>query len=260
MDIKKWIRDKFLVDSELDWNCPNCTSGKLEIEKEKFNSQETKVSKEEDRKQDYWEPDFIRYRFSGSLKCKLCDEIIVFIGSGQVVNSGYYDQIEETYYGDYREEFKPLFFHPPLHIFKLKSSYPKEVSQEIMNSFEHFWNDLSSCANKIRTSLEILLNLHKVKNYTLTNRNKRKRLTLHQRIEEFKKKNSEVGDYLLAIKWIGNEGSHPGNLERIDILETYELLEHSLDKLYERKDEKMKRLSKEINRNKGVKRRKSVIS
>ena len=193
MQIKTWIKDNFVLDSELKWNCPNCNSGILEIEKDKFNSQETKESKEE-HGQDYWEPEFIKLRFSGSLKCKSCEDIVVFAGSGQLVNSGYYDQIEETHYENYQEEFKPLFFHPPLQIFKLKSIYPKEVSQEILNSFEHFWNDLSSCANKIRASLEILLNLHKVRNFTLTSSNKRKRLSLHQRIEEFKIKNSEVGD------------------------------------------------------------------
>ncbi len=90
----------------------------------------------------------------------------------------------------------------------------------------------------------------------LTRRRKRKKYTLHDRIEEFKKKNKEVADYLLAIKWIGNTGSHPGELEKEDILEAYQLLEHSLLSLYDNKEERLRKISKEINSRKGVRKRK----
>lgn len=254
MNTKIWLKDKFTLKTDLSWICPNCNLGMLNIEKDNFNFQETKESKNE-HTQDYWDPEFIKYRFTGSLKCNACEDITFFTGNGGVVHGGYYDAIEDQYHDDFYDEFTPLFFNPPLEIFKLKDIYPKDIKEEIQNSFIHLWNDLSSCANSIRSSLEILLNENKIKKYNIKS-GKRNRLNLHQRIEEFKKKNPEVGEYLLAIKWIGNVGSHPGNLSKLDILETYELLEHSLDKLYENKEEKLKKMSKEIIKRRGLRKRK----
>lgn len=91
----------------------------------------------------------------------------------------------------------------------------------------------------------MLMNQQNVKK-TIILKHKRKVLSLHRRIEEYKRINTEIADYLLAIKWIGNEGSHTRKLGKIDILETYELLEFSLDKLFDNKENKMKKLSKEI--------------
>jgi len=67
----------------------------------------------------------------------------------------------------------------------------------------------------------------------------------------------DIADFLLAIKWIGNTGSHTGKLERIDVLEAYELLELSLNKLYDDTEIKLSKISKEIIKRKGTRKRKS---
>jgi len=68
--------------------------------------------------------------------------------------------------------------------------------------------------------------------------------------------NQEVKELLLAIKWIGNTGSHVGKLETIDILETYQLLEFALKKLFGNEESKIKKITKEINKRKGIRKRK----
>lgn len=98
------------------------------------------------------------------------------------------------------------------------------------------------------------MNQQKVKK-TYIQKGKRRRFTLHQRIEEFKLVKFEIANFLLAIKWIGNSGSHIGKLESKDILVAYELLEHTLNKLFDDKDSELKKKSKEINQRRGIRKK-----
>ena len=74
----------------------------------------------------------------------------------------------------------------------------------------------------------------------------RVKLTLHQRIVEFNAKDKDIGELLLALKWIGNTGSHVGEIERQDLIHAFQLLEYSLIELYEKRTETLRRLSKKI--------------
>ncbi|MFA5819338.1 MAG: DUF4145 domain-containing protein [Bacteroidales bacterium] len=256
MDVTKWLKSTFSQERIPEWQCPNCKSGKLILVNEKFHFEETAQSLSY-HDQDEWEPEFICYIFCGLLTCPNCGEHISFLGKGNVEHDQYYDQFRDEYHEEYNNIFEPSWFNPPLELFRINTECPKEIKNEIIESFSLFWSDLPSCANKIRTSIEMLMNQQKVKT-TIIQSGKRRLLSLHRRIEEFKAVNSEIADYLLAIKWIGNIGSHPGKLEKIDILETYELLEFSLDKLFDNKETKMKKLSKEIIKRKGVRKRKKI--
>ena len=107
--------------------------------------------------------------------------------------------------------------------------------------------------NKKRDSIELLLNEQKVKKFEITG-GKRRPISLHKRIQLFG--NNDVKDLLTAIKWIGNTGSHnSSNLETIDVIETYKLLEFSLKKLYENEDKEIKKITDEINKRKGTRKR-----
>ena len=59
---------------------------------------------------------------------------------------------------------------------------------------------------------------------------------------------------LLAIKWIGNEGSHPEkSLTKNDVIDLYEILEHVLSELFENKSKTILAKAKKINKAKGIK-------
>ena len=103
-------------------------------------------------------------------------------------------------------------------------------------------------------SLEKLLDHLKVKK-TKTKNGKRKRLTLHARIEEYELRNKEVADQLLAIKWIGNEGSHDDGLSRLDLVETYQLYEYALKELFGDEKKKLDKIKKGILKKKGKRKR-----
>jgi hypothetical protein len=253
MEIKTWLKDSFSKNRIPDWICPSCNIGLLSIEPKQFHFEETKLSLSW-HSYENWEPEFIQYRFHGSLKCKNCKDSISFLGNGGVDHDHYYDNYQNEYIEDYNDVFSPTYFDPPLNIFRINEKCPEEIKYEITNSFKLFWNDLPSCANKIRTSLEMLMNQQKVKK-TYMQRGSRRNLTLHKRIEEFKLTKPEIADYLLAIKWIGNSGSHVGKLEKIDVLDAYELLEHSLNKLFDDREVELKKKTKEINKRKGTRKK-----
>ena len=81
-------------------------------------------------------------------------------------------------------------------------------------------------------------------------------LNLHRRIEPLKVRNAGVADALFAIKWVGNSGSHVGNLTRDDVFDAYDILEEVLSELFVKHRETMHKLIKEINRRKGPRRKK----
>jgi len=89
-------------------------------------------------------------------------------------------------------------------------------------------------------------------NKTAINKNrKRQSLNLHQRIVKFKAKEPEIANYLLALKWIGNQGSHSNiELSKKELVDAYKILEVSLIDLYDKTRLEVNKLTKKINKNK----------
>ncbi len=253
MNLTIWTKRHFTKNSKVVWPCPNCGNSSLEIVKDKLFDYQTAESTKMREEEDFWEAEWIRLVFSGILECNNCSEFVAFTGIGNPEQNGYYDHELDDYHVEYEEVFTPTFFQPSLKIFELPKNCPDNVKKEILDSFRLFWTDLPACANKIRTSLEILMTEEKVKRFEIV-KNKRKLISLHKRILNYK--NKELTELLLAIKWIGNTGSHLGDLETIDVLEAYKLLEFSLTKLFDNKEKEILKITKEINKRKGTRKRK----
>jgi hypothetical protein len=84
-------------------------------------------------------------------------------------------------------------------------------------------------------------------------KNRLVRIDLHGRIEEFRKRDAETADYLLALKWLGNVGSHT-NLDLLgveDLLNGFEMFEHVIQLVYVKHERKLKKMAKTINSRKG---------
>lgn len=252
MDKDIWLKSSFTKKSIPDWTCPYCKKAILKFDT--FKSEESALSKSWHSHED-WEPEYIQYSFTGSLNCPSCNEFVAFLGNGREEFNHYYDEYHKEYIEENYSSFTPKFFYPTLQLFKIPDNCPDEIKNVINDSFALFWNDLASCANKIRVSLELLMDEFKIKKTIINRQRKRQRLSLHKRIEEFKNSKPEIAELLLAIKWVGNSGSHIGKLEKIDILETYEMLELSLNKLYDNKEDELKKIAKEINKRKGKRKR-----
>ena len=143
--------------------CPTCGKNRLQVIKDKFHYEETKLSKQA-HSHEAWDPDFITYIYSCLLECSdaACKDVVSSTGKGSVSEDYGYDH-EGNIEIDYEEYFTPEHFTPHLNMFQLPKEIPEEVSEEINKSFSLFFIDSGSAANHIRISLEHLLTNLKIK-------------------------------------------------------------------------------------------------
>jgi hypothetical protein len=239
----------FTLKSIPAWICPKCNKGTLVPEKDAIKLVESESSKRVRNHED-WEPEWVHGSFGGTLKCSntKCAEKVLTIGDMNVEMG--YEYNPETGEGDpgYYEYLTPMMFAPTIHLFSVHAEVPRNISEAIIDSFKVYWADVSACANKIRNTLELILNFYKVSR-TYIEKGKRKNYSLHRRIELFRIEKEYESDHLMAIKWIGNSGSHANDeLKTEDILDAYEILEHVLNRLFEKDSIRLKKLSTAINK------------
>ena len=98
-----------------------------------------------------------------------------------------------------------------------------------------------------------MLTDRKISRTMVNKKGKRERISLHARIEKFKQTDTRSAEYLSAIKWIGNAGSHANvdELSRDDLLSGFELFEHVLELLYLKREKHLKKLARDINLRRG---------
>jgi hypothetical protein len=249
---RKLYKGYFTKEDMSKWQCPTCNSSALKVVDKQFikkHNSATEINYHED-----WfdSPEMIVYTFTTLLSCTnpQCKEVVSCSGTGYV---------EEEYYTEYGHSerryvdcFKPVFFYPPLHIFTIPDDTPENVKDAIISSFSLVFNNQSATANQIRIALECLLTHLKVKRFE-TVKGKRKRLNLHKRIELLPEKYKKIKEVCLAIKWLGNAGSHcDDTMSFDDVFDGYDMLSFVLEELYDNKHEHVKKLAKRINEKKGV--------
>ncbi len=253
MSINREIWKGFFTWSNLpNWPCPTCGIGILEIEKEKSNLEELPKSKRW-HGDDNWEPSWIESIFFAIFRCnnKKCGEIVTACGKGTVQD--YWNEDGEV---TIEELIQPKYFQPHLNIFHIVKECPDSVRGRVEKAFELFFGDPGSAANHLRSSIEEILN-DQVVPKTKMIKKQRRMLSLHQRIESYNSVNPKVCERLLAIKWLGNTGSHStgSTLNHDDVLDSFEIIETVLEDLYSSSRKKIERRVREINKRKGRKKR-----
>ena len=242
-------KNQFTVENVPSWTCPTCNSGSLIGDKKTIKVVES-IDSKNGRKEDEWDPEWITGSFGGTLKCNnpKCGEAILIMGKMNVEGDHEYDEQNGGWNFSYSEFLFPLAFIPTINIFPIHSDVPKDIKEAMMESFKIYWIDIASCANKIRIVIELIMDEQKIAK-TYLQSGKRKGYSLHRRIELFKTTKPDEAELLMAIKWIGNSGSHINDdLTKDDILDAYEILEHVTTKLYEKDSHRLKKLSKSINK------------
>ncbi|WP_259065009.1 DUF4145 domain-containing protein [Mucilaginibacter sp. X4EP1] len=224
-----------------DWRinkpCPSCQLGRLKEHPKKPFMQSETLASENMTSQGY---PYYDYVFTEHLKCDNCGEVVVALGRKS-------EDSNPNEEGKHDMFIKYLAFEPTPFLIVVPKSCPKRVKEILLESFSLFWRDENSCANKIRVSVEALMDALKIKK-TKLNKKGRETLKLHARIMEFRLQNAEVADFLLAIKWIGNSGSHMDNITVPQLLDAYELMEYALELLYNDRKKLLTRKSKAINK------------
>lgn len=234
--------------------CPKCKKALLKENEEKsHNLKESKIA------DPHFALKYNMHEYSEKLRSSLyqceqlgCNGEIVLIeeekGELNPKNQPFYIFEYEPYV--YKRTIK--YMNPSVDIIKIPNQLDSELSEIMRSSFILFWLDEDSCGNKIRSAIEKLLDLQKVNKTTINKQGKRQQLKLHSRIEKFKSKKPEIAKYLLALKWIGNQGSHNGRykLTKNELVDAYRILELSLIDLYDKTRGDVNRLTKKINKEK----------
>ena len=250
------MRSDNWAPESLNWICPYCGAGQLKLDASHLLRKEYEYSKEKNRNCEF-EDCLGESCCTGILKCdnNVCGELVSFCGTGR----------DEIFEADepkspsgtvpvYCHIITPLFVHPSPHFIKMSSNYPQTVTVHLKESFGLFWVDKMSCANKLRVVVEDVLNHFGVKRTCIIKKkHKRQNLTTHARLDKFEKmpKFSEPAKYLLAIKWIGNAGSHTGRFDDKVLVKGFSLIEKALDILFLKNDEELRKTCKLINRTNG---------
>ena len=232
-----------------DWPCPTCKKGRLKLIPDTLQSRETGPSVAA-RDEPAWEPEWITERFIAMLQCDQpgCGEIASVSGSKEL--EWFEDWESQEQWSE--DVLKPMSITPAPTPIRIAENTPNDVRQVIEGAARLLWSDREAAANKLRQAIELLMDHRKVIK-TRTSKGKRHALSLHARIQEFAKKDRANGDLLLAVKWIGNSGSHPGGASRDTVFDIFDMVEHVLEDLYGTTRQRLMEKAKEINKHKGVK-------
>lgn len=241
------LKDRHTLSEFPAYPCPRCEATLLPVDKKLDYQQSAESAICE--KIIGPDADYFCGVFSLLLRCSMpkCAEVVFCSGSFTFMDEG--DAQDGP---SYVPALRPEFFTPSIRIFSPPKDLPEKVSKPLLDAFSLFWNNPSASGNSLRISIEGLLDYRCVKKWTLNSKGKEEALSLHARILEFKKQKPELAEKLLAIKWIGNGGSHLSGLELKDMVVAFRLMEHVLDELFNKTTEELAGIAKKINKNKSA--------
>ena len=243
--------NEFYLDNIPAWICPSCQRGILTNGLKELKTYE-KASSKAAHNHEAWEPEWMKGHISGVLACSnsTCNELIGIIGHYRCLRHDYYNEETGMPEMDIIQILTPTSFNPQIHIFQINDEVPETIRIEIISAFNLYWMDTASCANKIRVVVEKVMDNLKIAKTQKSSKG-RKPYSLHQRIESFKTNFPQQADSLMAIKWIGNSGSHSNDsIDKNDILDAFEILDYVLGNIYETHTKRIHKLTKTINKRK----------
>ncbi|MFO0568032.1 MAG: DUF4145 domain-containing protein [Polyangiaceae bacterium] len=247
MSVRESVRVEFRVDDQPGWTCSRCGKGRLVFsEKSQLRRQTADSSRDEDEYPD-WEPQNQVDRFAAILTCEDCGDPVAVGGDAHCEDFAAEDQPE-----DFRMVLVPTHVSPAPRIVPRPGKLPRDVEGALRRSEGLFWSDEIGCANAIRSVVEAVLTDQRVRRFA-TAKGRRVRVNLHERILEFgRTRDQPLSKAMLAVKWLGNAGSHAGGaVLKADLFDGFDLLEHVLRELYDARARRMARLARSITKARG---------
>jgi hypothetical protein len=195
------------------------------------------------RTDENWDPDWIQYTFTvwGECRQPSCKQRFAISGTGGVGPE--YNDNGEMEWDDY---FLPAACNPMPMIIELPKKCPDEVQRELLCAFSLFWAQREACAGRIRVALELLMDHVGVPRKKADAQGNSRLLDLHARIDLYSSSASEAGAQLMALKWLGNAGSHGEKVSETDLLDAFEILEHTLVEIIDKRSENVMLLAKKL--------------
>lgn len=231
------LSGRFFENHRVDWPCPECGQLTLEIEKESFRHAAT-AETQKDRDEEWFEPDMTRFIFSCIARCSRasCGEVVACQGTGGVEENEELSKAVEQYY----LWFRPLSFLPALPPFQLPHKCPEKIAAPLTGAFSVFLMQPGAAANLIRIAVERMLTAMGVPEV--------KGKKLHHRLEALSGSYEHYRDRLMAIKFLGNAGSHSyDDVEVNDVEDAFGIMDHTLGELFSGRKEDIEILTKRLN-------------
>jgi hypothetical protein len=225
------------------WPCSHCGRSSLGIVPNSLRVAETRESQEIPGHPD-WDPSWKTEQFVCLLRCQNCSEIYSVAGISSYQEAGGPSL-------EFLQVLEPRYIEPAPQIFVIPRGYPKEAKKELEAAFSLYWPDPGAALNRLRTSMELYLDAEGVQRKARKKDGSYRQLSLHERIQRFAAKHSEIDETMLAVKWLGNLGSHESSVSRQEALEAFELLDFILEEVVAGRRSRLKRMAKAINKAKG---------
>lgn len=256
MNRQLWICE-FKKKRDLSWPCPSCGNALILKSKDELIEKESVESKNAHAHPE-WEPYWIEGSFVAILECSYpaCKESVITVGDQKVSDKTVTHsslsldeppeiQPPEVLWDEWVTLYRPRYFQPALRLIDIPESCPSEITEVIKVAFELFWNNTDSCANHIRISLELLCD-----HFCVPRKINDRFLSPHKRIESLCKLEESglapLKEMLIAVKWLGNFGSHGTKTSWEDAVDGFELLEHILSEVFDRPSEKRAMIASRI--------------
>lgn len=219
-----------------DWRCPSCHSTSLAILPETFHSAAVPESVARYQEAEGGLEDIVLV-FSCLLKCEraCCGAVVAVSGTGEVQPAHNEDEEEDG--NPYFSLFQAKSYIPALSVFDIPQRCPATVAETLRQSFALFPGAPGAAANTIRIALEQLMDALGVQAMR----------SLHRRIEALEAPYAEHKEALMAIKFLGNAGSHEvDRVTPLDIEHAFFITEFVLRKLYEGSTQSVRQLVKRL--------------
>lgn len=228
------------------WPCPVCRKDTVALVPKSLIYKETIESKRA-RNDDAWDPEWVTFTFTAWTECRQpsCKQQFAIAGTGGVAPV----QTEDGY--EWEECFSPMVCSPMPDMFGFPAKCPEDVKEELRAAFAIFWSRQAACAGRIRVALECLMNHLGVPKRKKDKNGKYLDLSLHARIDAFAKNEPTIGPQLMALKWLGNAGSHNREIRKDDLLDAFEIMEHTLLEIIDRRSAKVAALAKKLTKKHG---------
>ncbi len=246
VDVKLWSAT-FPHTSIPSWPCPHCSHGRLAVSENGLKVREPAYSKATHSHVE-WEPEWTTERFIAVLKCSdnKCGELVIMAGDTEIVQ----EEDEETGL-EYASNLHPRSIFPAPPIIAVPEETPRPVRKEVELAFQLFWSDLGASANRLRTSVERLLDDFGIAKTRIDIKSKKRVFrSLASRIDLFKKQEPTHGESLDALRHVGNLGTH-SDVSRQSVLAGFAIYEDALAEIYGERSKKVANLTKKIIKGKG---------
>ncbi|MDQ3058229.1 MAG: DUF4145 domain-containing protein [Pseudomonadota bacterium] len=234
MNIKESWFD-FSKSNPPDWDCPTCKKGVLNFHEKDLILNETSASIKL-REIDVHEPEWIEYGFSAKLTCSnsRCNEVVMMIGDGRVdwvpvMNEAGHP---EQKYGVF---FRPRYFQPNLQPIDIPERCPEYVQIALQEAFKVMFVNFELACNQLRVAVEYIVDdfLNAAGKAIQRKKSNGEPNSLHWRIKQIHQGVEYFESFLLAVKWIGNAGSHEVNVLKFqDFVDALGFIEEILNERY----------------------------